>query len=236
MPTGFISFYKQEYMDQMTDSDGNIKIPGPLYVKLIDDSYMIFVEVYTSKQQVFSSIISASLGNKRFAGLDGITVYYATKGIEIARIPGKQEFSIKLDIIGHYMVPIEDKMQFLRDIFDSSKEIQNNFEDAKRQGNSQCVFFKNPIYKGRDGGCGASLMDIAKQQYKVNMAWLHWCMKETDIRTRTLSDTILDAQGVNVLQDVLLPKVYRTALALLKDKNDTFSGYFQVEDVTVNLM
>ena len=44
----------------MTDSDGNIKIPGPLYVKLIDNFY-IFVEVYTSKQQVFSSIVSASL-------------------------------------------------------------------------------------------------------------------------------------------------------------------------------
>ncbi len=235
MQPGFISFCKQEYMDQMTDSDGNIKIPGPLYVKLIDDFY-IFVEVYTSKQQVFSSIVSASLGNKRFAGFDDVTVYYAAKGIEIARIPGKQESSIKLDILDHYMVPIEDKEPFLRNIFDASKEIQNNFEDAKRLGNSHCVFFKNPIYKGRDEECGASLMDVAKQPDKVSMAWLHWCLKEMDIRTRMLSDTILDAQGVNVLQEVLLPKVYRMALTLLKDENDTFSGSFQVDDITVNLL
>ena len=237
MARGTITFcnhdMREQYNKEVRNNGGAFTISDPLYV-LRGGVHGSSIDIYTSKQQALSTIIKNALFSSSFNSIDRITLYRAANGVKITRIPIKTRFSIQLDILGHEIVPISDMEPLLREILDSSKEIQNNFMNTKLTNESQCVFFQKP--QDRDKKYGASFNDIAKQQYKVNMAWLHWCLKETDIRTRTLSDTILDAQGVNVLQDVLLPKVYRIALALLKDKNDTFSGYFQVDDVTVNLL
>lgn len=174
----------------------------------------------------------ALLGSS-FNSIDRITLYRAANGIKITRIPRKTRFSIQLDILGHKIVPISDTEPFLRDIFDSSKEIQNNFMNTKLTNESQCVFFQTPQH--RDKEYGASFNDIAKQPDSVNKAWIYWCMSNP-LYPEELPDTVVNSHEVNVLQRVITPKTYNIVLAIKKNFYDTFNGFYQFDNIVINLM
>lgn len=236
MARGTITFcnhdMREQYKKEVRNNGGAFTISDPLYV-LRGGVHGSSIDIYTSKQQALSTIIKNALFGSSFNSIDRITLYMAANGVKITRIPIKTRFSIQLDIIGHEIVPISGMEPLLREILDSSKEIQNNFMNTKLTNESQCVFFQKP--QDRDKKYGASFNDIAKQPDSVNKAWLHWCISNP-LYPEELPDTVVDSHEVNVLQRVITPKTYNIVLAIKKNFYDTFSGYFQFDDITVNLL
>ena len=236
MARGTISFcnhdMREQYNKEVRINSGSFTISDPLYV-LRDGVLGSSIYIYTSKQQAMSTIIRNALFGSSFNNIDRTTLYRAANGVKITRIPIKTRFSIQLDILGHEIVPISDMEPLLRDILDSSKEIQNNFMNTKLTNESQCVFFQKP--QDRDKKYGASFNDIAKQPDSVNKAWIHWCMSNP-LYPEELPDTVVDSHEVNVFQRVITPKTYNIVLAIKKNFYDTFNGFYQFDNIVINLM
>lgn len=236
-PISTISFYdeytREQFVDEVVNNGGSLVIPGPVYVvhNIYDQS--TGTGIFTSEQQAFLYVMSIVLEGSSFDNLNNRTVYKVANGVKITRIPSRKTIlSIEVNVFGHEIIPITKYKEHFREIFDCWEEVHNNFVAAKHIDRAYCVFFKHPASNGKYEGCGASLMDIAKQPDKVNAAWLHWCVYES-ILPQALQDTVLDSQGVNVFKKVIMPKTYSIALAINQNSYDTYAG---LNDVTVTLM